>query len=418
MTTPTTVAQEFPMGWYVAPTLPVFTGESGEMSAEDFNLEVKRVLTAYPMGDEMAAYFVYSHLQGTARRELMLRDLEETNTPEKVINILLRVFGDGRHITTLLSTFFSREQLPEESTLDYSHALRSMGRTIRMKSTGALTAEMLRDHFIDGLQNPLLKRELRHILRKEPQTTFIQVRDEAVRLQQELEEDQRQQQAREQMAQLGEQLLLLQESVRSMQEEIKGFVSQRDGAVIGKGAVGRKRRNRGRKGKGQSVVGNGISPKVGKVLPKEKHKDSHNENQRDLPNSLRRQDPSLKEKTPVRTRGDCEDDPCQGEWVLLPIPPDPGIPGTCATWEGTGDGDCQDAVRSPGWSHRPVVTGLCENGTRSHPKPGVHGTCAGAMVLDQTDRGWKLSGSTCRARVSNRGKANHPAWAKIVAVAC
>ncbi|XP_076451569.1 uncharacterized protein LOC143287454 [Babylonia areolata] len=418
MTTPTTVVQEFPMGWYVAPTLPVFAGEPGEMSAEDFIMEVKRVLAAYPMGDEMAAYFVYSHLQGTARRELMLRDLEGTNTPEKVINILLGVFGDGRRTTTLLSRFFSRVQQPEESLMDYSHALRSMERTIQMKSTGALTAEMLRDHFIDGLRNLLLKRELRHIVTREPHTTFIQARDEALRLWQELEEDQRQQQAREQMAQLGDQLLLLQESVRSMQEEIKGFVSQRDGAVIENRAVGRKRRNRGRKGKGQSVVGNGISPKVGKVLPKEKYRDFHKENQRDLPNSLRRQDPSPNEKTPVRTIADCEDDPCQGEWVLLPIPPDPGIPGTCATREGTSDRDCQDAVKSPRRSHRLVVTSLCENGTRSHSKPGVHGTCVGAMVPDQTDRVGKLSGSTCRARVSSRGKTSHPAWAEIVAVAC
>ncbi|XP_076436864.1 uncharacterized protein LOC143276262 [Babylonia areolata] len=418
MTTPTTVAQEFPMGWYAAPTLPVFTGESSEMSAEDFILEVKRVLAAYPMGDEMAAFFVYSHLQGTAHRELMLRDLEETNTPEKVIDILLGVFRDGRRVTTLLSTFFSREQLPEESTLDYSHALHSMGRIIRMKSTGALNAEMLRDHFIDGLRNPLLKRELCHILRREPQTTFIQVRDEAVRLQREME-DQQQQQAREETAKLGDKLLHLEESVRSMQRLMSDLVSQRDGAVIGKGAVGRKRRNRGKKGKGQSVVGNGISPKVGKVLPKEKHKDSHNENQRDLPNSLRRQDQSLKEEISVRTVSKYdEEDPCQGEWVLLPIPPDPGIPGTCATWEGTGDGDCQDAVKSSRQSHRPLVTGLCENGTGSHPKPGVHGACVGARVPDQTDRDGKLSGSTCRARARDRYDASHLALAGVVAEAC
>ncbi|XP_076450748.1 uncharacterized protein LOC143286824 [Babylonia areolata] len=417
MSTPTTEAQEFPMEWYAAPTLPVFTGKPGEMSAEDFIVEAKRVLAAYPMGDEMAARFVYSHLQGTARRELMLRDLEETNTPEKVINILLGVFGDGRRVTTLLSTFFSRKQLPEESTLDYSHALCSMGRIIRTKSTGALTTEMLRDHFIDGLRNLLLKRELRRVVTREPHTTFIQARDEALRLWRELEEDQQQQQTREETAQLGDKLLCLEESIRSMQGLMSDLVSQRDGAVIENRDLGkRKRRNRRRKG--QSVVGNGISLKVGKVLPKEKHKDSHNENQRDLPNSLRRQDPSPNEKTPVRTIADCEDDPCQGEWVLLPIPPDPGIPGTCATREGTSDGDCQDAVESPGWSHRSVVTGLCETGTRSHLKPGVHGTCAGAMVPDQTDRGGKLSGSTCRARVSSRGKVSHPAQAKIVAEAC
>ncbi|XP_076442716.1 uncharacterized protein LOC143281394 [Babylonia areolata] len=281
MTTPTTVAQLFPMGWYVAPTLPVFTGEPGKMSAEDFITEGRRVLAVYTMGDEMAAYFIYSHLQGTARRELMLRDLEDTNTPEKVINILLGVFGDGRRVTTLLSTFFSREQLPEESTLDYSHALCSMGRIIRTKRTGALTAEMLRDHFIDGLRNLLLKRELRRVVTREPHTTFIQARDEALRLQRELEEDQQQQQAREETAQLGDKLLLLEESIRSIQGLMSDLVGQRDGAVLGKRALGRKRRNRRRKG--QSVVGNGISPKVGKVLPKEKYRDFHNENQRDLP---------------------------------------------------------------------------------------------------------------------------------------
>ncbi|XP_076464568.1 uncharacterized protein LOC143296491 [Babylonia areolata] len=215
MTTPTTMTQDFLMGWCAAPTLPVFSGKRSEMLAEDFIMEVKRVLAAYPMGDEMAAYFVYSHLQGTTRRKLMLWDLEETNIPEKVIDILLGVFGDGQRVTTLLSTFFSREQLLKESILDYSHDLRSLERTIQMKTTGDLTNEMLRDHFIDGLRNPLLKRELRRVVRQGPQITFIQARNET--LWQELEEDKQQQQTREEIAQLGDKLLHLEESVWSMQ---------------------------------------------------------------------------------------------------------------------------------------------------------------------------------------------------------
>ncbi|XP_076472016.1 uncharacterized protein LOC143301533 [Babylonia areolata] len=244
MTMPTTTAQQSPMQWCVAPTLPVFTGEPGETSAEDFVTEAERVLAAYPMGDEMAAYFIYSHLQGTARRELMLRDLEDTNTPEKVTGILLGVFGDGRRVTTLLSILFSRVQQPEESIMDYSHAVRSMERAIQMKTTGALTADMLRDHFISGLRNTLLKRELRQVVRREPQTTFIQVRDEALRLQRELEEDQQQQQAREQMARLGDKLLLLEGKFRSMQGLVSGLVGQRDEVLVKNRAVGKKKRKK------------------------------------------------------------------------------------------------------------------------------------------------------------------------------
>ncbi|XP_076472203.1 uncharacterized protein LOC143301654 [Babylonia areolata] len=429
MTMPTTTAQQSPMQWCAAPTLPVFTGEPGETSAEDFVTEAERVLAAYPMGDEMAAYFIYSHLQGPARRELMLRDLEDTNTPEKVTGILLGVFGDGRRVTTLLSILFSRVQQPEESIMDYSHALRSMERTIQMKTTGALTADMLRDHFISGLRNTLLKRELRQVVRREPQTTFIQARDEALRLQRELEEDQQQQHAREQMARLGDKLLLLEGKVRSMQGLVSGLVGQRDEVLVKNRAVGKKKRKKVGKGKIQSAVGNRISPNhnKGKDFPKVKSKVSHNEIHRDFHNGLKGRDHKLQERISDKLMkshsvSDCNgDDPCWDEWVLLPMPPDPGIPGQC--WKKENGVDCQAAVKTPRPSRKSVCTGLCETSTRSHLKPEMHMSCGskGARMSAQMDRNWdgRLTGSILpKCSAMYKTNANRLSVSRIAAVAC
>ncbi|KAL8559929.1 hypothetical protein ACOMHN_016975 [Nucella lapillus] len=91
----------------VSTGLPLFSGESDDGPAEDFIQEVNRVLAAYEMADPLAVEYIIRHLRGKARREVLLRDRDDTNTPEKVTNILQEVFGDRRRVTTLLSIFYS-----------------------------------------------------------------------------------------------------------------------------------------------------------------------------------------------------------------------------------------------------------------------------------------------------------------------
>ncbi|KAL8565298.1 hypothetical protein ACOMHN_001196 [Nucella lapillus] len=51
--------------------------------SEDFIIEVNLVLAAYEMAKPLAIEYIIRHLRGNARREVLLRDREDTNTPEK-----------------------------------------------------------------------------------------------------------------------------------------------------------------------------------------------------------------------------------------------------------------------------------------------------------------------------------------------
>eukprot|EP00745_Piridium_sociabile_P039241 TRINITY_DN729_c0_g1_i4.p1 TRINITY_DN729_c0_g1~~TRINITY_DN729_c0_g1_i4.p1 ORF type:complete len:414 (+),score=73.91 TRINITY_DN729_c0_g1_i4:490-1731(+) len=289
------------MQWYASPSLPHFSGDAADGPADDFVAEVDRVLAVYPMSDEMAAYFIISHLTGIAHREVTLYTLEETDTPEKVTGILLGVFGDKRRITTLMKVFFNRDQQPKESLLDYSHAVRSLERSIRRKKPEILPDDIVRDKFIDGLVDPTLRRDLRRLVRRNPLTSFCQARDCALRLAQEMEEDQRQ---HEETEPLRNELSLLKECVNDMQESLSELCRSRvtqKGRVMGEG-YRRKRCTRNQ-------------PPTSKTSSLRGGSNQHCDSQQ----LLRKEDMSS-----THTRLACDDEESGDGWVLLPIPSDPG----------------------------------------------------------------------------------------------
>ncbi|KAL8558656.1 hypothetical protein ACOMHN_022578 [Nucella lapillus] len=211
------------MQWWVPPRLPLFSGESDDGQAKDFIQEVHRVLAAYEMADPLAIKYIIRHLRGKARREVLLRDREETNTPEKLTNILQEVFGDGRRVTTLLSIFYSRQQQPEESVLEYSHVLRGLERTLHMRNADAVPADFLTDRFVEGLSNPALRTHLRRTTRRKPHTAFFEARNEAMRWlreEQELEDQDKKRVNGPEFTLMQQKVLMLETSIKCMQESL------------------------------------------------------------------------------------------------------------------------------------------------------------------------------------------------------
>ncbi|XP_076472839.1 uncharacterized protein LOC143302180 [Babylonia areolata] len=167
--------------WWAPPKLPHFSGESADGPAEDFIAEVSRVLEAYRIANPVAVDFIIRHLQGKARREVLAYTGDEINTPQKVLEILRRTFGDSRPLTGLMSAFHGRRQAPGQSVLEFAQELRNMEARINERDGDDVSAEMLRDRFIEGLTSAPLKRELRRLVRERDSTTFCTIRDEALR---------------------------------------------------------------------------------------------------------------------------------------------------------------------------------------------------------------------------------------------
>ncbi|KAL8604490.1 hypothetical protein ACOMHN_015774 [Nucella lapillus] len=395
------------MQWLAPPKLPLFSGESDDGPAEDFIQEVHRVLAAYEMAKPLAVEYIIRHLQGKARREVLLRDREDTNTPEKVTNILQEVFGDGRRVTTLLSIFYSRQQQPEESAFDYSHVLRGLERTLHMKDAGSLTADFLRDRFVEGLFNPALRTHLRRMTRRKPQTTFFQARTEAMRWLQEEKELEEQDQQRvngPELTLMQQKVSMLETSIKCMQESLMSVE-----VLFGNKISLKKRKRRRRKRKRHTLKARDLNTLLVKETP------ARGSNPHGLglngPKPGKTADKTI--QNPLSDSSGIEDEAQKGEWVLLPTSPKPVTTGRGSSPVREEDRQCQrlsavvPVTRSPVPVGKPAPTGLCKSHPKDVHKPSEPDACGLQTKVPDTGKAWYNMRSRVCVPCRDRPRQNH-----------
>lgn len=159
---------------------------SGDMdkdgrSVDEFIEEVERVLAARNQSPPEQFDFVMSLLRGPALEEVRLRKDEETDQISDLFSYLREAFGDRRSASQLLQNFFSCKQRESEDLREFSHAL-SQALNLVLKhypSSVANEKVTLRDQFVEGVSDPALRRELRKYVRANPESSLIEVREEA-----------------------------------------------------------------------------------------------------------------------------------------------------------------------------------------------------------------------------------------------
>ena len=167
--------------WQPPPRLPTFTGELGNGPVEDFIMEAERVIKAYRLSDTIAIELILRHLGGQARREVLAQPQTAVHTVARVLQILRSAFGEQCPVPQLLTAFHCRRQQPAETVLEYSHALQTLARRIRLRDPTAVTEHMLRDRFCEELEDVALKRDLKRIVREGKEVTLNDLRQEALR---------------------------------------------------------------------------------------------------------------------------------------------------------------------------------------------------------------------------------------------
>ncbi|XP_049333758.1 uncharacterized protein LOC125801299 [Astyanax mexicanus] len=161
-----------------------FCGEPSKdgRSVEEFIEEVERVLRAREQSQEEQVDFLISLLKGSALEEVRLCMGSEQCQPSDVFDFLRKAFGERRSAAQLLQTFYQRRQAEGENLRDYSHALSQILTSVVKQSPDTLSDEktILRDQFIEGLREASLRRELRKFVREKPQSSLLEVRNEAM----------------------------------------------------------------------------------------------------------------------------------------------------------------------------------------------------------------------------------------------
>ena len=142
---------------------------------------------------------ILSHLEGSARHEVRYRPGEATRSPQRILDILLDVFGEKRSVSQLQEQFYLRKQLDGETIRSYSAVLLELLEVLTRKDPRSVNDpdRVLAEHFAEGLRDRILRREIKQQLRQRPDIPFIDLREEAIRWS---EEEERQPPAKQRSA--------------------------------------------------------------------------------------------------------------------------------------------------------------------------------------------------------------------------
>ena len=176
-----------------------FSGHEGDLGVQEFVADIQSLFRARAMSPEEQCDLIISHLEGSARHELRYRPGEATRSPDRILDILLDVFGEKRSVSQLQEQFYMRKQLDGETIRAYSAVLLELLEVLTRKDPRSVNDpdRVLAEHFAEGLRDRVLRREIKQQLRQRPDIQFIDLREEAIRWS---EEEERQPPAKQRSA--------------------------------------------------------------------------------------------------------------------------------------------------------------------------------------------------------------------------
>ena len=109
----------------------------------------------------------------------------DTSDPQRLLRATSRRYGERRSVASLLGLFQATRQRQGESSRAFLHRLREAFDTLqaRQRETDATinSSRLLRDHFSESLQGSILCRQLRERIAPDPEVTFLEPREQAIR---------------------------------------------------------------------------------------------------------------------------------------------------------------------------------------------------------------------------------------------
>ena len=161
--------------------LPTFRGDGFDnTSAEEWAEEIRRGIRG--MTDADAADCVIDHLEGPARREILLLPGHLQASDKAVLRAVLNAFGDRRSTGALRDALYNRNQQPNETVREYSNALQSLVALLQSKVCGeeAISPRALCERFVEGLRSGHLRARMRRQLSTAEWADFDDLRRQAI----------------------------------------------------------------------------------------------------------------------------------------------------------------------------------------------------------------------------------------------
>lgn len=158
--------------------VPKFSGYN--MNVEDWLEDVESCTRE--MSRQERADFIYSFLEGAAKEEIKYRSNGIRQNPSRIVKVLQDAFGGKDNITKLQKNFLDRVQRQGESLREYSYALMDLIRKVIRKDDSLIPNKdkSLCDQFSQNVQDVMLRKHLKRLVRSDPDITFLGLREEAI----------------------------------------------------------------------------------------------------------------------------------------------------------------------------------------------------------------------------------------------
>ena len=178
-------------GGSVEPAAPIVVMASREVpiGARDTRRFLEEVKAAWQAqgyrSDQESRGILWAHLGEEVRQEMNCVLDGDTSDPQRLFQAIKKSYGERRSVSSLLGVFQGTQQKHGETILAFSHRLRSIFDSVRsrQRETEVVVAsgQLLRDHFAENLHDPFLRRQLRDHIAMDPEATFLGLREQANR---------------------------------------------------------------------------------------------------------------------------------------------------------------------------------------------------------------------------------------------
>lgn len=174
-----------------APWTQRFGGRGSELNLKEWEAQIKYFIGIQGLRQPQQLQFILGSLEGEAKREILALEEANRDTAEKIFDRLTLLYGDNTPIAALRAQFFNCRQGPKQSIRSFALQILEMFSRLRRRGSAGLGDgdALARDQFVMGLRDGHTRQALKAQLRRDPNMTFEDMRQEAL----ELEEDQSEQ---------------------------------------------------------------------------------------------------------------------------------------------------------------------------------------------------------------------------------
>ena len=174
--------------------IDTFYGDGGVAETRRFIESVQRAWEDLRLqSDKQKVNLIYGKIGEEVEAELDCQLEGRIPSPQEVLKILERCYGEKRSVPALQRLFFSNKQRRGEDIRTYSHRIKAAFDAVvkKQQDTSATVSQPceLRDTFLENIRDRQMKRQLRQMLSNSPNSSFNELRIQAMRWEEEDSEE-------------------------------------------------------------------------------------------------------------------------------------------------------------------------------------------------------------------------------------